>query len=141
MKTYYLGILTILMLTGCAGPTHLLVKEGSAPFVGGEFVHDRGEGNLLVLETPDRRYEARGFAVDHQTNLAELRKRHYGVNPRHWERIFSGLDTDHVTYATETVAKSIEGQEVSCRLIWGAGVKPVGVCTDHAGAAFQVQFE
>ena len=141
MKTFYLGILAILWLTGCAGPTHLLVKEGSAPFVTGELVHDRGEVNLLVLEAPDRRYEARGFVVDRQTNLAELRKRYHGSNPKHWNRIFSGQDTDHVVYSVETTAKSADGHEVSCRLMWKFGVKPAGVCTDQAGAAFPIRFE
>lgn len=141
MKTFYLGILAILWLTGCAGPTHLLVKEGSAPFVTGELVHDRGEANLLVLEAPDRRYEARGFVVDRQTNLAELHKRYRGSNPKHWQRISSGLDTDHVVYSIETIAKSTEGHEVSCRLMWKSAVKPAGVCTDQAGASFPVRFE
>ena len=141
MKKYYLGMLAILMLTGCTAPTHMLVKEGGAPFVGGELIHDRGEGNLLVLEAPDRRYEARGFVVDRQTNLAELRKRYYGVNPKHWNRIFSGLDTDHVTYSIETIAKSADGHEVSCRLAWSSNMKPAGVCTDQAGAVFPVRFE
>ena len=141
MKKNYLGMLAILMLTGCAGATHLSVKEGGAPFVGGELIHGRGEGNHLVLEAPDRRYEARGFVVDRQTHLAELRKRYYGVNPKHWNRIFSGLDTDHVSYSVETVAKSADGQEVSCRIMWGGAAKPAGVCTDQAGAALPVRFE
>ncbi len=141
MRSYFFGMLAILVLTACASPAHQLSKGDSAPFIGGELVHDRGEGNHLVLEAPDRRYEARGFTVDRQTNLAALRKRYYGVNPKHWERIFSGLDTDHVTYSIETVAKSADGQEISCRVMWGGAVKPAGVCSDQAGAAFQVRFE
>jgi len=141
MKTFYLGILAILWLTGCAGSTHLLNKEGSAPFIGGELIHDRGESNRLVLEAQNRRYEARGFVVERQTNLAELRKRYYGVNPKHWDRIFSGQDTDHVTYSIETIAKSAEGHEVSCRLMWKSGAKPAGVCTDQDGTEFPVRFE
>lgn len=141
MKTFYLCILAILLLTGCASQTHLLVKEGDAPFIFGELVHDRGRDNLLVLQAPDRRYEARGFIVERQTNLTALRKRYYGVNPKHWERIFAGLDTDHVTYSIETIARSADGQEVSCRLIWKSGAKPSGVCTDQTGTEFPVRFE
>ena len=141
MRTYYFVILAILMLTACASPVHRLLKDDSASFVSGELVHDRGEGNHLVLETMNRRYEARGFVVERHTNLVALRKRYYGVNPKHWERIFSGLDTDHVTYSTEAVAKSAEGHEVSCLVLWGGGAKPAGVCTDQAGAAFPVHFE
>ena len=74
-------------------------------------------------------------------NLAALRKRYYGVNSKHWDRIFAGLDTDHATYSIKTIAKSAEGQEVSCRLIWGSGAKPSGICTDQAGTAFPVHFE
>lgn len=141
MKTYHFGILAVLVLTGCGAHVHQLVKGDNAQFVRGQLVHYRGEANRLVLEASGRRYEAHGFAVERNTNLAELRKRYYGVNPKHWERIFSGLDTDHVTYTAETVAKSADGQEVSCRLMWRAGAKPAGVCTDQAGAAFPVRFE
>ncbi|MBA3024352.1 MAG: hypothetical protein KKG03_05425 [Gammaproteobacteria bacterium] len=141
MKKSFLSILAISMLIGCASPIHLLDKQGSAPFVGGELVHDRGDGNLLVLEASDRRYEARGFVVERHTNIAALRKRYYGVNSNHWRRIFSGQDTDHLTYTVETVAKSADGQAVSCSLIWGAGAKPAGICTDQAGASLLVRFE
>ena len=141
MKTFNLGMLAILWLTGCAGPTHLLVKEDSAPFIGGELIHDRGESNRLVLEAQNRRYEARGFAVERQTNLAELRKRYYGVNPKHWDRIFSGLDANHATFAVETVARGNDGVEVSCRFVWMSGAKPEGVCTDQAGTEFSVRFD
>lgn len=140
MKTFYFGILVILLLTGCASPVHLLVKEDDALFIAGELIHDRGEDNRLVLEAPNRRYEARGFVVERQRNLAELRKRYYGVNPKHWKRIFSGLDTDHVTYSVETIATSAEGDKVSCRLAWKSGGKPAGVCTDQAGAELPVRF-
>ena len=140
MKTFNLGILAILWLTGCAGPTHLLVKEDSAPFVGGKLIHDRGESNHLVLEAQNRRYEARGFVVERQTNLAELRKRYYGVNPKHWDRIFSGLDVNHVTLKADTIARDNEGNQISCRFVWMSGAKPEGVCTGQAGSEFSVRF-
>ena len=141
MKIFYLNILMALLLTGCTGHIHQMVREDDAPFIGGELVHDRGEGNRLVLEAPNRRYESRGFVVERQSNLAALRKRYYIANPKHWERIFAGLDTDHVIYSVETVARSAEGHEVSCRMVWGGGAKPSGVCADQAGTEFPVRFE
>jgi len=141
MKTFYLDVLVILLLTGCTGHVHQMVKEGSAPFIGGELVDDRGEDNRLVLEMSNRRYEARGFVVERQTNLAALRKRYYGVNSKHWDRIFAGLDTDHVVYSVETIAISADRHEVSCRLIWTSGAKPSGVCADQTGTEFPVRFE
>ena len=141
IKTFYFGTLVILLLTGCAGHVHQMVREGDAPFVGGELVHDRGEDNRLVLEAPNRRYEARGFVVERQTNLAALRKRYYMANRKHWDRIFARLDTDHVTYSVETVAISAEKDKVLCRLIWQPRSKPEGICTDQAGTAFSVHFE
>lgn len=141
MKKFYLHTLAAVLLTGCAGPVHVLVKEGSTPFIGGELAHDRGEGNHLVLEATNQRYEARGFVVERQTNLAELRKRYYGVDPKHWDRIFAGLDAGHAVYSVETVARSAEGQEISCRLMWGGAAKPAGVCTDQAGTTQPVRFE
>jgi hypothetical protein len=141
MKTFNLNMLAILLLTGCATPVYQLAKEDSTPFIGGELVSDGGDGNRLVLEAPNRRYEARDFVVERHTNLAELRKRYYGVNSKHWGRIFSGLDTNHVTYSVETISTSAEGDKVSCRLAWKSGRKPAGVCTDQAGEEFPVRFE
>jgi hypothetical protein len=140
MKKYHFGILVILMLTGCGAHVHQLVKGDSAQLVGGELVHDRGKDNRLVLKMSDRSYEARGFVVDRETNLAELRKRYYGVNPKHWDRIFSGLDTEHTVNSFETVAKSSDGREISCRFAWKSGADPEGVCTDQAGTEFPVRF-
>ena len=141
MKTAYLNILMVLLLTGCTGHVHQMIKEDSTPFIGGELIHDHGEDNRLVLKMSNRRYESRGFAVERHTNLDTLRKRYYGVNPKHWERIFAGLDTDHVVYSIETIAKSAEGDEVPCHLIWLSGAKPSGVCTDQAGIEFSVHFK
>ncbi|MDO8813240.1 MAG: hypothetical protein Q7J38_14590 [Gallionella sp.] len=141
MKTFYLSMLTILWLTGCAGYVHQMVKEDGVPFTAGELVHDRGENNRLVLEMSNRRYEAHGFAVERQTHWAELRKRYYSSHPKHWDRIFSGLSTEHVVYSFETVARSAEGYEVSCRLVWKSGAQPAGVCTDQEGTAFTVRFD
>lgn len=141
MKTFYLSILAVLWLTGCTGYVHQMVREDGVPFTAGELVHDRGENNRLVLEMSNRRYEAHGFAVERQTNVEALRKRYYSTNPKHWDQVFSGLNTDHVVYSFETVAISAEGQKVSCRFAWKSGAKPAGVCTDQEGTAFLVRFD
>lgn len=141
MKIFYLDILAILLLTGCAGHVHKIIQEGSTPFAGGELVHDRGKDNFLVLETPQHRYEARGFAVERDANLAELRKRYYGTNPKHWKRIFSGLDTVHTVNSFEATAISADGHEIICSLVWKSSAKPEGVCTDQTGAELPVHFE
>lgn len=140
MKALYLNVLATLLLIGCANPAHLLVRGDDALFIAGELIHDQGESNRLVLETSNRRYEARGFVVERQTNLAELHKRYSRVNPKHWKRVFSSLDTDHVTYSIETIATSSEGDKVSCSLAWGHSAKPAGVCTDQAGSELPIRF-
>jgi hypothetical protein len=141
MKTFNLSILVTVMLTGCASPVFQLAKDGSTPFISGELIRNGGKDNRLVLETPNRRYEARGFVVERHTNLAALRKRYFSASPKHWERIFAGLDTDHVTYSVQTIAISSERDQVSCSLAWGRSAKPAGVCMDQAGTANPVRFE
>lgn len=145
MKTFFLSMLTVLWLTGCANPAHVhqMVSKDDGIFTAGELIHDheRGKNNHLVLEMSNRRYEAHGFPVERHTNLGELRKRYYFSNPKRWDRIFSRLDTSHVTYCIETIARSAERQELSCSLIWKFGAKPAGFCTDEAGTAFPVSFE
>jgi len=104
MKTLYLSALATLLLAGCAQHTHLLVIDRETTYLAGELVHDQGEGNRLVLESPNHRYEARGFAVERGTDLAGLRKQYYSAQPRHWERITAGLDRDHSDYSAQVVA-------------------------------------
>lgn len=141
MKTLYLSTLATLLLAGCAQHTHLLVVDRETTYLAGELVHDQGAGNRLVLEAPNRRYEARGFAVERGTDMAGLRKQYYSAEPRHWERITAGLDRDHSYYSAQVVARSSDGGEISCRLNWAATSKPAGICTDQGGKALPVRFE
>lgn len=145
MKIFCLSMLTILCLAGCANPGHvhqMLGKNGGA-FTAGELVHDHDQGkhNRLMLETSNRRYEAHDFPIQRHIHWEELRKRYYTSQPTHWERIFSGLDVDHTVYSMEPIAKSAEGHELQCRLVWEFGKKPAGICTDEAGTALPVSFE
>jgi len=139
MKTLTLSILTLLSLTGCAGSSHRIAQNDKT-FVAGEFVLDHSGNNRLTLETPGRRYEASGFEIERQRNLAELRKRYQASNPKRWKRIVSGQDAEHVTYAVGTIARADDGRELSCDLQWTAREKPSGVCTDAAGTELPVRF-
>jgi len=145
MKTFLLSMMIILWLTGCANPGHVhqMVRKDGGAFTAGELVHDhdRGKNNHLFWEISNRRYEAHGFAVKRHVHLGELRKRYYFSNPKLWERIFSGLDNDHVVYSIETIARSTDGHDMSCSLIWKFGAKPAGICEDRTGSAFPVSFE
>lgn len=145
MKIFCSIMLTVLWLAGCANPAHVhqMLGKNGGEFTSGELVHDHDQGthNRLVLETQDRRYEAHDFPIQRHVRWEELRKRYYTSQPTHWERIFSGLDADHTIYSIETTAKSADGHELQCRLVWEFGKKPAGVCTDEAGTALPVGFE
>ena len=129
----------ILAIAGCASHTHLLGKGSSPQFLTGEFSHERE--SRLVLVSSERQYEAHGFEVRSSQNLAELRKRYYISSPKHWDRITSGLDTEHKTYAAEPVLKAGDGSELSCRVAWQSGQAPAGVCVDKAGREYPLRFE
>lgn len=141
MKSFYLSMLVIFLFTGCASHIHQMARESDSPFTGGELAHEDGEGNRLVLDISDRRYEARGFVVERQADLAALRKRYQTTQPKHWRRIFSRLDNHHNVYLVNTIAKTAEGQELSCQLMWKHSVKPSGFCTDQSGTVLPVNFE
>ncbi len=135
----FLAMVAVLMMAGCASSTHLLDK-GSAPlFLKGTFFH--GNENRLVLESSEHHYEAVGFEVQSSQNWTELRKRYYGSNPKHWDRITSGLDTQHKTYTAEPVLKAQDGSELSCRLAWQSLQSPIGMCTDQTGEEYSIRFE
>jgi hypothetical protein len=137
--TSVIAIFALSALAGCASHTHELDRLSAAPLIKGEFAHE--PGTRLTLEAPGRRYEATGFAVRTSQDLSELRKRYAGTNPKHWDRITSGLDNEHKTYAAEPVLKAQDGAELSCRLAWQSGGTPAGICVDPAGVEYSIRFE
>ena len=103
-----------LTLGGCASHTHNLIQDGSDQDITvGTFRHEGPEGTAMFLELRGVRFEARAFAIERKQNLAELR-RLYSTG-KHYDRIFSGLDTDH--YAT-----------LRCSAVWRSGGSPSGHC-------------
>ena len=128
-----------LVLGGCASHSHLLVQSSAPEMLKGEFVHD--QPSRLVLESADRRYIAEGFEVNRHRNLAELHKRYRTSEPKHWDRITSGLDKDHESYSAEARPKAQDGAELNCKLAWPSGKTPRGLCLDKSGKEYAVRFD
>lgn len=127
------------IIAGCAPHLHQLQADSSPILVRGEFIHE--DPRRLTLTIGDRRYTADGFEIHRHTNQAELQRRYRNTNPKHWDRIFAGLDRSHETYSAEPAPKSADGAELSCQLGWSAGKTPQGVCQDKAGTEYQVRFD
>ncbi len=128
-----------LILGGCASHSHSLT-EGAAPgLLKGELVHL--QPSRLVLESGERKYIAEGFEVLRHQNLAELHKRYRMSEPKHWDRITSGLDKDHESYSAVANPKAQDGSELTCRLAWRAVQNPQGICQDKAGKEYVLKFD
>lgn len=140
MKKFIICLTAASVLTGCIGHMHPLTTEAATPFIGGELVHASGSDNRLVLQTAQRRYEARGFTVEDRTDREELRRRYLNADRQHWNRIFAGHDTDHKINAIEVKARAADGQELACVVVWRNGVSPEGECRDTANAVYAIRF-
>lgn len=127
------------LLGACATHSHQLGQGSSPEFLKGEFFH--GQQSLLVLESASRRYVTEGFNVHRHQDMTELSKRYRGSEPKHWDRIFAGHDTDHVSYSAVAIAKAPDGAELSCRFAWPSGKAPNGVCLDRTNNEFAVSFD
>ena len=127
------------LLGACATHSHQLGQGLSTELLKGEFFH--GQQSRLILESASRRYVAEGFEVHRHQNMAELSKRYRGSDPKHWDRIFAGHDTDHESYSAEAKAVAQDGVELSCRLAWPSGKAPRGICLDKANKEFAVSFD
>ena len=131
--------LAALALAACGGHTHMLIPEENAPGpTAGVFSHEGREGPTMVLEFAGKRFEAHGFAIQRNQNLAELRKR-YGSG-KHYDRISSGFDSDHYVYSAEPELRAADGAALSCSMAWRAGGVPVGSCATSDGAHIEVRF-
>jgi len=112
---------------GCTGHAHRLIQDQSDRDIAvGTFRHEGPEGTAMVLEFRGLRFEALGFAIERKQNLAELR-RLYGTG-KHYDQIFSGLDTDHYVYSAQPVLRAANGATLRCSAIWRVGGSPSGHC-------------
>lgn len=128
-------------LAGCAGHTHSLAQDDSDRDIAvGTFRHEGPEGSTMVLEFRGTRFEARGFAIERNQSLAEL-KRRYGIDRKHWDRIFSGMDTDHYVYAAKPELLAGNGATLRCSAIWRSGGSPAGECVTTDGLHVNFRFE
>lgn len=133
--------LAALALAGCVGHTHSLIQgESDREITVGTFRHEGPEGSMMVLEFRGTRFEARGFAIERNQNLAEL-KRRYGIDRRHWDRIFSGADTDHYAYSAQPVLRAGNGATLRCFAVWRSAGSPAGHCVTSDGVHINFRFE
>ena len=136
-----LACLAVLALAGCIAHTHSLIQgESDREITVGTFRHEGPEGSMMVLEFRGIRFEARGFAIERNQNLAEL-KRRYGIDRKHWDRIFSGMDTDHYVYAAQPELHAGNGVTLRCSAIWRSGGSPAGECVTTDGLHVNFRFE
>ena len=132
--------LVILVLPGCAGHTHRLVPEDSdRDLTVGTFRHAGPDGTAMVLEFGGTRFEARGFAIQRNQNLAELRKKYYPS--RHYDQIFSGTDTDHYVYSAQPVLRAGNAVTLRCFAVWRANDSPAGHCLTTEGLHINFHFD
>ncbi len=114
-------------LGGCTGHTHSLVQDqNDRDITVGTFRHEGPEGTAMVVELRGVRFEALGFAIERKQNLAELR-RLYGTG-KHYDRIFSGMDTDHYVYSAQPVLRAANAATLRCSAYWRTGGSPFGHC-------------
>ncbi len=133
--------LATLALAGCIGHTHSLIQgESDREITVGTFRHEGPEGSMMALEFRGIRFEARGFAIERNQNLAEL-KRRYGIDRKHWDRIFSGMDTDHYVYAAQPELHAGNGATLRCSAVWRSGGSPAGECVTTDGLHVNFRFE
>jgi len=135
LATCFLGV----TLSGCAGHTHRLVSENDSTPVTGSFSHEGTLAPVMVLELEGARYEGQGFVIQQQQDLAKLRKL-FGPG-KHYDRITSGMDRDHIKNSASPVLRSQSGETILCLLAWSSGQSPAGVCTKSDGKQIDVRFD
>lgn len=124
---------------GCSGHTHNLIQNQSDGGITiGSFRHEGPEGTSMVLVWRGTRFEAHGFTIERNQNLAELQ--HRPNSGKHHDRIFSGLDTEHYLYSAMPVLSAGGSETLRCHAAWRAGDSPAGYCIAADGSSFKFHF-
>jgi hypothetical protein len=93
----------------------------------------------MVLELNGKRFEARGFAIEQTQDLEALRRR-YGPG-KHYDRIISKTDKDHIVYSAEPELRAPDGAAIRCSIIWGVPGNPAGTCMSTEGKQINIYSE
>ena len=128
-----------ILMGGCTSHLHEMKTESFGDFLKGRFIH---EGTTqLVLESATHTYVAENFEVRRHRDLADLHKRYRMSEPKHWDRISSGLDRDHESFSSEPKPRAASGEELTCRLAWRHASDPQGICVDSTGKEYAITFK
>ena len=60
---------------------------------------------------------------------------------KHYDRITSGMDSDHIKNSASPILRSQSGETILCLLAWSSGQSPAGVCTKSDGKQIDVRFD
>lgn len=135
----FTALLIAFALAGCAGHSHRLASGNALEGVAGFFNHEGSQEPTMVLVIDGIRFEGSGFEIKRGQNLPELR-RMFGPG-KHYDRIISSLDTDHLVYSASPELRAKSGETIRCLLVWNSGQGPAGVCTKADGKQLDVRFE
>ena len=132
-------VISTVAIAGICAHAQVLAEDTVPKILKGEYIH--WPTNRLILDFAEQRYEAKDFKVSSSQDLAALRKQHYGVDQKKWDRVSSGHDPSHKSYSVNPVLKAPDGKELICRLAWKFGDIPSGTCADSSNKEFQVEFD
>lgn len=122
----------LVSLGGCASHTHQLISQDGMEAAIGRFTHEGQTPPAMSIDVDGKTYEAKGFAIRRYENLSEL-KRRYGSSSKHYQRISTGMDTDHRHYLSDPILQSMDGDSLKCSLSWRSGLLPKGTCEKSDG--------
>jgi hypothetical protein len=132
---YLILILSVLVLTACS-ETIMLTKPGGEAVATGTLKFRPNPPHLLTVTLNGKTYEGE---IDSKKveNRAELFKR-FGSDSRHYQRIFSSLDTDHNVYQHKGILKAADGAILTCEYLSSKERGISGACEDGKGQAYEV---
>jgi hypothetical protein len=132
---YLILALSALALTACS-TTVLLSKPGGETVATGTLEFRPNPPHRLTITLDGKAYEG---DVDSKKldNRAELRKRFYS-DSKHYQRIFSGLDTDHDIYQYKGILKAPDGATLTCEYLSSRKRGLLGACEDGKGQIYEV---
>jgi hypothetical protein len=132
---YLILALSVLVLAACS-ETIMLTKPGGEAVATGTLKFRPNPPHWLTVTLNGKTYEGE-VASKKVENQAELFKR-FGSDSRHYQRIFSGLDTDHNVYQHKGILKSSDGATLTCEYLSSRERGTFGACEDGKGQAYDV---
>ena len=133
---YLIIVLSVLVLAACSETIMLSKPEGGTAATG-TLKFRPTPPHRLTVALDGKNYDGDMDCKEVHENDVHMRER-FGANSKHYQAIFSGLNTTHRVHHYKGTLKAPDGATLACEYLSSNEGGTLGACEDGKGKTYEV---